>query len=124
MLETLTFSALHPHQRNLNEMCGTIHMVLAATTSRRLRRVCLDFTQAFNSARDDLVDAAEIACPDLVVGLSRPGDIFANVRVEVHVADRAESASWWEAEFEMALSELHEQGVLNVIVWEILYRET
>ena len=120
MLETITFSILHPHQRNLDGLCTTISTVLAATSSRPLRRVCLDFTQAFDSARDDLVNAAATAGPDLVAGPSRPGDIdiFANVRVEVHVADRAESASWWKAEFETALSELHEQGVLDVIVWE------
>ncbi|KAH9886227.1 hypothetical protein C8Q73DRAFT_283667 [Cubamyces lactineus] len=118
MLETLTFSVLHPHQRNLDAMCDTIRTFLATISSRRLRCVCMDFTQAFNRARCDLVDAAETAGPELVAGLSRPGDIFTNVRVEVHVADRAESASWWRAEFETALFDLQEQGMLDVIVWE------
>ncbi|KAI0330025.1 hypothetical protein GY45DRAFT_1303713 [Cubamyces sp. BRFM 1775] len=118
MLETLTFYILHPHQRNLNAMCSTIQAFLATVSSHRLQCVCLDFTQAFNRARCDLVDAAEAAAPELVAGLSRPGDIFTNVRVEVHVADQAESASWWRAEFETALSELQEQGMLDVVVWE------
>ncbi|KAJ8475177.1 hypothetical protein ONZ51_g6723 [Trametes cubensis] len=118
MLETITFAVLQGHQRNLDGLCSTINMVLAATSSRRLRRVCLDFTQTFNSTRYDLIEAVETAGPDLIAGLSQPGDVFANVRVEVHVADHAESTSWWRAEFETALSELREQGVLDVLVWE------
>ena len=37
---------------------------------------------------------------------------------EVQNSSNVQVRVWWKAEFETALSELHEQGVLDVIVWE------
>ncbi|KAI9068977.1 hypothetical protein FKP32DRAFT_1754150 [Trametes sanguinea] len=113
-IETLSF-VLVDAEAHARDFTGyTVAGVLAAVKSTHLQRIRLDYTRVNRCARHEVVDVAGYASGSLASGLLQHAR--GQVRVEAHVADRVESATWWKAELENALPEIHARGLLDVVV--------
>ncbi|KAL7284542.1 hypothetical protein ACG7TL_001834 [Trametes sanguinea] len=113
-LETLSFALIDPVAYTRDFVGYTVARMLETVKTSRLKRIRLDYTRVNRCPRYEVVDAAGYASGCLASGLLE--NARGQVRVEAIVADCAESATWWKAELENALSELHARGVLSVVV--------